>query len=154
MSLTDEARRGDEGRMKIGLLEDNPALLDFMSTMLEMAGHSVETHTSGSSLLETLFLETKVRFPLPYDIIIVDLLLPGSMSGLETIQTIRQRLSPTQLPVLIVTAVGSGELAEAITRLPEVPVLRKPFQRSALLQLIEELKGSENKDRLSQNPLT
>jgi DNA-binding response OmpR family regulator len=135
--------------MKIGLLEDNPALIEFMSTLLEMAGHSVETHTHGSSLLEALFVETKVRFPLPYDLVIVDLLLPGTLSGLETIQTIHQRLSPTQLPILIVTAVGSGELEEVTTKLPGVPILRKPFQRSALLKLIEGLKGTEDKEGLN-----
>ena len=40
--------------MKIGLLEDNPAILDFMTTALQMAGYRVETHTKSASLLEAL----------------------------------------------------------------------------------------------------
>ncbi len=125
--------------MNIGLLEDNPALIDYMSTLLEMEGHTVEVHIHGSSLLETLFPEAEVRFPLLYDLVIVDLLLPGALSGLETIQAIQQRLLPRQLPILIMTAVGSGELQAVGMKLPTVPVLRKPFHRSALLQLIEDI---------------
>ncbi len=126
--------------MKIGLLEDNPAVGEYMSTLLEMAGHTVEVHTHGSSLLEMLFTEAGVRSPLPYDLVIVDLLLPGMLSGPETIQSIQRRLSPEQLPLLIVTAVGPEPLEEVATKLPTVLVLRKPFQRSALLELIEEVK--------------
>lgn len=125
--------------MNIGLLEDNPALVDYMSTLLEMAGHKVHAHTQGSSFLETLFTEAGVRSPLPYDLVIVDLLLPGTLSGLEVIQYIQQRLSPGQLPIIIVTAIGLEQLEEVKTKLPTVPVLRKPFKRSALLQLIEEM---------------
>jgi len=125
--------------MRIGLLEDNPGVIDFMSILLEMAGHTVEVHTHGSSLLETLFPETKVRFPLSYDLVIVDLLLPGTLSGLQTIQAIQQKLPSRQLPILIVTAVGPQILKEINMTLPTVPVLRKPFQRRALLQMIDYL---------------
>jgi DNA-binding response OmpR family regulator len=132
--------------MKIGLVEDNPAVGEYMSTLLEMAGHTVEIYTQGSSLLEVLFTEVGVRSPLPYDLVIVDLLLPGMLSGLATIQSIQQRLSPERLPVLIVTAVGPKPLEEVATKLPTVPVLRKPFQRRALLELIEEVKRTGDKE--------
>ena len=132
--------------MKIGLLEDNPAVVEYMSTLLEMAGHTVEVHTHGSSLLETLFTEAGVRSPLPYDLLLVDLLLPGTLSGLEAIQSIQQRLSPGQLPILIVTAVGLELLEEVQTKLPTVTVLRKPFKRSVLLQLIEDIKRTQDQE--------
>lgn len=132
--------------MKIGLLEDNPAVVEYMSTLLEMAGHTVEVHTHGSSLLETLFTKAGVRSPLPYDLLLVDLLLPGTLSGLEAIQSIQQRLSPGQLPILIVTAVGLELLEEVETKLPTVTVLRKPFKRSVLLQLIEDIKRTEDQE--------
>jgi|SRR5215472_655304 len=134
--------------MKIGLLEDNPAVSDYLTVLLELEGHTVEGHTHGSCLLETLFPETEVRFPLPYDLILVDLVLPGKLSGLETIQAIQVRLSPAQLPLLIVTAVGPEILEEITMKLPTMPVLRKPFRRSDLLQMIEDLTSRHDpKDR-------
>ena len=134
--------------MRIGLLEDNPGVSDYMSTLLKFEGHTVEDYTHGSCLLHTLFTETGVHLPLPYDLLIVDLLLPGMLSGLQTIQAIRQRLSPAQLPILIVTALSLAEIEEITTGLTTVPLLRKPFQRRVLLQMIADLTGGhDTKDR-------
>jgi DNA-binding response OmpR family regulator len=41
--------------MKIAVLEDNPAILDFMKIALEMAGHNAYIYTNGSSFLASLF---------------------------------------------------------------------------------------------------
>jgi beta-phosphoglucomutase-like phosphatase (HAD superfamily) len=46
--------------MNIALLEDNPAILDYMSTALRMAGHNVYTHVEIPSLLAALFDQEKV----------------------------------------------------------------------------------------------
>jgi len=119
-----------------------------MSTLLKLEGHTVEVYTHGSCLLDKLFLETEVRSPLPYDLVIVDLRLPGMLSGLQTIQAIHQRLSPAQLPILIVTALSLAEIEEITTGLTTVPLLRKPFQRRVLLQMIADLTGGhDTKDR-------
>lgn len=128
--------------MKIGLLEDNPAILDYMTTALQLAGHSVETHTQTSSLLDALIAgEGKIATtPLPYDLVIIDLLLPGHLSGLSAIQHIRQVISPKILPIIIVSACSQDELEQVKEKLPHIPIIRKPFKMGALLHLIEEMK--------------
>lgn len=130
--------------MKIGLLEDNPAILDFMTTALQMAGYRVETHTKSASLLEALLAGGDVAAPLPYDIVIVDLLLPGNIPGLAAIEHIHQAISPKRLPIIVVSACSQDELEEVKLKLPHVPVLRKPFKMNALLQLIEQMKASRS----------
>lgn len=126
--------------MKIGLLEDNPAILDYMTVALEMARHEVLTYTEGASLIETLLSGSEVRRPLAYDLIIVDLLLPGDISGLETIKCIQEVIPPSQLPVIIISAGSQEEIDSVQATLPDVPVLRKPFNMSTLLDLVNELK--------------
>lgn len=125
--------------MNIGLLEDNPAILDYMSTALGIAGHNVYTYTDSPSFLATLFHPTGVRSPLPYDLVIVDLLLPGNMSGVEAIHRIRQTIPPQRLPIIIVSACSQDELTQVKARFPHVPILRKPFKINSLLQLIENV---------------
>ncbi len=129
--------------MKIGLLEDNPAILDYMTTALQMAGHSVEIHTQSFSLLDVLLAEDVegATNPLPYDLVIVDLLLPGNISGLSAIQRIHRVISPVRLPIIIVSACSQDELKQVKEQLPHIPILRKPFKMSALLRLIEEMKA-------------
>ncbi|HLH62768.1 MAG TPA: response regulator [Ktedonobacteraceae bacterium] len=126
--------------MNIALLEDNPAILDYMSTALRMAGHNVYTHVEIPSLLAALFDQEKVCSLPPYDLVIVDLLLPGDMSGVEAIDRIRQSIPPETLPIVIVSACSQDELAQVKARFPDIPAVRKPFKMSKLLQTINQLK--------------
>ncbi len=127
--------------MNIALLEDNPPILDYLSTALEMLGHNVQKFTSSAPLLETLFIGESVRVPLPYDLALIDLLLPGpgSASGLRTVQIIRQAISPQQLHIIVVSACSQKELEQAQAELPQVPILRKPFKMRQLLELIDQM---------------
>ena len=127
--------------MNIALLEDNPPILDYLSTALEMLGHNVQKFTSSAPLLETLFIGESVRVPLPYDLALIDLLLPGpgSASGLRTVQIIREAISPQQLHIIVVSACSQKELEQAQAELPQVPILRKPFKMRQLLELIDQM---------------
>ncbi|HBE28853.1 MAG TPA: hypothetical protein DDW25_08195, partial [Ktedonobacter sp.] len=80
--------------MRIGLLEDNTAIHEYITTVLKLAGHTVSTHTVGLSLLDELLAEQSTQSSLPYDLVIVDLLLPGTLSGLAVINSIRQTIPP------------------------------------------------------------
>src|ERR1700736_1067324 len=121
--------------MNIGLLEDNPAIVDYMSIALEMAGHKVHPHTYGSSLLETILTGPNIQYSIPYDLVIVDILLPGTMSGLQAIHYIQQVIPPDKLPIIIISAAAKDELEQIQARLPHIPLLRKPFKMTTLLQL-------------------
>jgi CheY-like chemotaxis protein len=127
--------------VNIALLEDNPPILDYLSTALEMLGHNVQKFTSSAPLLETLFIGESVRVPLPYDLALIDLLLPGpgSASGLRTVQIIREAISPQQLHIIVVSACSQKELEQAQAELPQVPILRKPFKMRQLLELIDQM---------------
>ena len=126
--------------MKIGLLEDNPAIVDYLSIALEMAGHKVSAFTYGSSLLETIFTGPGMQYSLPYDLVIVDILLPGSMSGLQAIASLEEAIGRGGLPMIIISAAAKEELEQVAARVPHIPLLRKPFKMSSLLQLIEKMK--------------
>lgn len=92
--------------------------------------------------MESLFYRDRVRTPLPYDLLLVDILLPGSMSGVETIHIIRRSIPQEHLPIIVVSACSQKELDQAQLELPQVPILRKPFRIQELLQIIDEVKVS------------
>jgi len=123
--------------MRIGLLEDNTAIHEYITTVLELADHTVITHSVGMSLLDALFSDNSSHSPLPYELVIVDLLLPGTLSGLAVINSIRQTIPPETLPIIVVSAASQKQLLQIRERFPDVHVLQKPFPMKKLLQLIE-----------------
>ena len=131
--------------MNIGLLEDNPAILELMQTALELGGHTISTYTRGQSLLNTLFEKytTLSSSPasLPYDLLIIDLNLPGELSGLEVIASVYRLLAPNIPPIIVVSAASIEQLDQLRASFPVLPVIRKPFALRTLLQTISSLQS-------------
>ena len=123
--------------MKIGVLEDNINIHEYLTTVLEMAGHTVSAHMDGMSLLDTLFAEESKHSSLPYELLIIDLSLPGTLSGLSVISYIRQTITSETLPIIVLSAASPNQLEEIQTRFPNIQVLQKPCEIKTLLRLIE-----------------
>lgn len=130
-----------DSMLRIGVLDDNSAILGLIETMLTMDGHIVSKHTSGSLLLDALFPQTAEERS-PYDLIILDLLLPGMQSGADVFFAIRQQFPAEVLPIIVITAVDEPTLKQFRHILPDdVPLLQKPFAPHKLRQLIAQLTG-------------
>ena len=144
--------------MNIAILEDNPAILDYLSTALSLNGHRVSTYTHGEELLEAVFPGgqgegaegtegtegTASHSQMPFDLILVDLLLPGDISGLQAMQVIREIIPHERLPIIIVSASSQKELAQAQELVPQSPVVRKPFKIQELLRLIDSVRVNKH----------
>src|SRR5947209_2899360 len=133
--------------MKIGILEDNPVIFEYMKTAFEMKGHQVDVYTQGATLLDALFTASGVRSPLPYDLITIDLLLPGEISGLEVVARIRQAIPANQLPIIVISGVALSTLEEVQKDYPQVPVLSKPFKLQTLFRLLGKLHSDTLEDQ-------
>jgi CheY-like chemotaxis protein len=127
--------------VNIGVLDDNPAILAFLSTTLKMDGHQVVEHTTGTSMLDAIFSSaSSPQEAQPYDLVVLDLLLPGTMTGADVFFAIRKEFESWQLPVIVITAVSGPTLEQFRYILPDdVPLLRKPFAPRTLRQLIANL---------------
>jgi DNA-binding response OmpR family regulator len=129
--------------MHIGLLEDNPAIQDYLRQALEMSGHSVSIHTFGISLLDALFTGKPGAVSYPYDLLIVDLNLPGDLSGQDVILHIRKAVPPKMLPILIISGVEQSRLEQVHTLFPDIPFIQKPFRLQTLLQMLETIEDKQ-----------
>jgi two-component system response regulator AtoC len=94
---------------RLAIVDDDPAFVGYLKTLLTSRGYEVASHPSGAKLLEAL-----KRPPLP-DVVLLDVLMPG-MNGLETLRAAREAapglqvvmLSGNQVPATIVDAVRAG----------------------------------------------
>ncbi len=119
--------------MNILIVEDDPRISGFLDRGLRAEGHRVKLARTGP---EGLALGRSVVEADTPSVMLLDVMLPG-MSGLEVCQTLRAAL--VQLPILMLTALGSLEDRVAGLRLGADDYLVKPFEFEELLARIEAL---------------
>ncbi len=95
-----EARGGDP-LPKILLVDDRPENLVVLEALLGPHGHHLVSATSGPDALRALME------PDGYAAILLDVQMPG-MDGYETAAHIRSRARTRDIPIVFVTAIGSG----------------------------------------------
>ncbi len=113
------------------IVEDDPAVTDFMAPVLEGEGFSVRVAHSGAEA----FQQVEEARP---DLILIDMLLPD-MDGSELLVRLRERLGP-EIPVILSTA--RREEASRAAEIGAAGMLRKPFSLDALVAEVRRVAGA------------
>ena len=108
--------------MRVGVVEDDTLISDLLKETLQRLGHTPTFYPDGWSFLESLNNDQTLE---PFDRMIVDVLLPGSISGHEVINYLR--INRTQLPLVVISAIDSEDLRSIQRQFPGVKILHKPF---------------------------
>ena len=134
--------------MRVLVVEDDQTIAGFVARGLREAGYAVDEAPDGEQGL-ALALET------PYDVAIVDLMLP-KRDGLSLIETLRRRRITT--PVLILSAKHSVDDRVRGLQIGGDDYLTKPFAFAELLARVQALlrraSGTTEPMRLSVGDLT
>ena len=110
------------------LVEDDPGAAESLQRVLEDEGHTVTAAHTGEKAL-TLVGKG------PCDVVLTDLRLPG-LSGLDLVKQLH--MARPQLPIILMTAHGTTEIAIEATRHGAFDYLLKPFEMPALLAVIQK----------------
>ena len=105
------------------VVDDEPSMLRYARTLLELDRVQVETAASGAEAIG------RIRAGLQPDVILLDVSMP-SMNGLQVLQALRQ-MSPSQRVIMMSCKAEPSTVVEAI-RLGAVDYLLKPFYKSHL----------------------
>jgi len=119
---------------KILLVDDEPGMLRYIRTLLEVDDYKVETASTGE---EAVALVQKGLQP---SLVLLDLLMPG-MDGLQTLEQLRQ-LQPG-VKVAMLSCVGETRKVVQAMRLGAQDYLTKPFQKAELDAVIQQCLGSQ-----------
>ena len=112
--------------VRILLVDDDPDLLESMSTMLRRRGYEVLEALDAE---KALLLIGRSRPGL----VLTDLRLPGK-SGLDLLREVHA--ADPALPVIIMTAYGSDEVVDLASRFGAYTVLTKPVLKDQLLRTL------------------
>jgi DNA-binding NtrC family response regulator len=112
---------------KILVIDDEPILRDSLKVALETSSYEVLTAKSGEEGLEAFQRETP-------DLILLDHWLPG-INGDEVLCRIKE--TGSEIPVIIMTAQGSIELAVNSMKMGAFDFLVKPFELDQIETLVK-----------------
>src|SRR4051812_30915494 len=108
---------------KILLVDDEPGMLRYIKTLLEVDDYKVETATTGEEALE------KIEKGLAPDLVLLDVLMPG-IDGLQTLEQLRQKQPSTK--VVMLSCVNDTRKVVQAMKLGAQDYLTKPFQKAEL----------------------
>jgi PAS domain S-box-containing protein len=118
------------GEPVILFVDDDPAIVDAMSMMLEIAGIKVKTALDGKAAIAML------EDGFHPDLVVSDYRLPGA-NGIEVVRRARELGGPG-LPIVLMTGDTSSKAIED-ARLSDCVVLHKPIDPAHLIESIDAL---------------
>ena len=122
---------------KILLVDDEPGMLRYIKTLLEVDEYKVETASTGEEALE------RVQKGLQPELVLLDLLMPG-IDGLQTLEQLR-KIQPTLKVVMLSCVSDTRKVVQAI-RLGAHDYLTKPFQKAELDAVIDQCLGTNQQN--------
>ncbi|MFW5497877.1 MULTISPECIES: ATP-binding protein [unclassified Maridesulfovibrio] len=130
-----EGHLGSVDSPLIMVADDDPALNEFLSQVLEEEGYRIITVTNGQEAVET----AKKRMP---KLITMDLKMPV-MDGAQAITALRQDPSTRHIPVIVISALAEGQQAGGDA------ALIKPIDEK---RLVETIHGLLQEDLIMSDP--
>ncbi|MBA53795.1 MAG: diguanylate cyclase response regulator [Pseudomonadales bacterium] len=113
-------------------VEDNQSTALVVSEVLKNSGYSVKQVANGLAALE--LMENNV-----FDLLLVDYILEGDMTGLEVVKTLRTRTSAIECPILMLSGQESEQVKVEILRSGANDYLSKGASRDEMLARISNL---------------
>ena len=113
---------------RILVVDDEPNMLRLLKTILmDKTGYMVVT-TNNPLEVKSLLQEEQ------YDLVVTDLKMP-LVDGIDLIDIIKK--VDSRIPIIIITAYGTGEIAEEAVRKGAYDFITKPFRKETILITIK-----------------
>lgn len=123
------------GSETILLVDDEPQVRAIAAIQLQRLGYRVVQAEDATEALELLDQSSEI------DLLVTDIGLPGGMSGLDLVATVRARCP--DIPALYISGYSDGESSDSAEKDSEAQFLAKPFDRQALAMAIRRSLASK-----------
>jgi two-component system response regulator AtoC len=117
------------------VVDDEPSMLRYLQTLLEVDSYEVWTAANGKEAVERL-----QKGPLP-DLVLLDLLMP-ELDGLQTLERLRQMHSG--MKVVMLSCVSDTRKVVQAIRLGAQDYLTKPFKKAELDAVLNHCLGARH----------
>ncbi|MCX6125914.1 MAG: response regulator [Proteobacteria bacterium] len=114
------------------IVEDEIHIQRLTRLVLEKAGYTVETSSSGEAAIK-ICSNPDAKF----DLILLDIMMPG-IDGLQVLRTVKQIPHTSVVPVIMLTAIAQEAVVLKGIQLGAKDYIRKPFHPTDLLDRIKK----------------
>jgi CheY-like chemotaxis protein len=121
--------------MRILVCEDQDAIRRMIVTLVSASGHEVIGVDTGAKAVERALAE-------PFDVLLLDLMLPGKMDGFEVCERVRAEPKTRDLPIFIISALDDAESRQRAFAAGASAYYTKPFSPLALLHELDATSSS------------
>jgi two-component system, sensor histidine kinase len=122
--------------LRILVVDDEPDILMGLNALLRGQSHTVKTFDNSSEALRHLTSSELI----PYDLVITDYRMPGSISGLDLAKRVKEHTG-RKTKVFLMTAFDVSsmrELSEALKSRIVDEIIQKPFPNDRIIAVIEK----------------
>ena len=116
-------------KKKILVVDDEQQILQFMKEMFEPRHYVVVCVTNGSDALKLVGVDSSI------DLMLLDLNLPGLVSGVDVLKTVRTR--HLNIKVVVLTALDA--LRDQVEKIGCEAFVSKPFEMEELGQIVKDI---------------
>jgi len=124
-------------KTSILIVDDEPGITESLSNILADEGYAVDTAENGEKALAVLQQR-------PYELVLLDVWLPGRKDGLQTLREIRKRNISAE--VIMISGHASIDTAVRATKLGAFDFLEKPLSLEAVLESIQSALAQRRKE--------
>lgn len=118
-------------RRRILLVEDNYRLREATQAILASLGHDVATAADASEALDIWNADRG------FDLVFSDVVMPGTMNGVQLV--LAMMAEAPGLKVLLTSGFADPANANDVIRDAQLPMIQKPFRKSALVAQLAHL---------------
>ena len=133
---TSSSRTSQQSTIRVLVLEDDPDLSEVLATLLNLEGDfAMDPCADVASCLQLLRAASRRGGAVPYDVLLLDLHLPGDRSGAEVLEAAGADPGLCLPPVVVCTALVQSHI-DAYAQLFaafDARLVRKPFDTDELL---------------------
>ncbi len=132
---------------RVLIADDEASLRKVLSSALKREGYDTVAVKNGDEALEVLEASVQPDTGEPFSVVISDVRMPG-VDGMVLLQRIKKRFK--DLPVVMLTAHGTVDLAVQALKQGAFDFITKPYERDELLAVVK--KAIAHRDRDEREP--
>ncbi|MBD3181551.1 response regulator [Candidatus Poribacteria bacterium] len=133
------------GEGKILVMDDNSEVRKTLTGMISRLGYEIETASDGSEAIQ-MYKEAK-NSDKPYDLVIMDLTVPGGMGGARAIKVIKDY--DPEVKAIVSSGYSSDPIMANYLEYGFSSVIAKPFELSELGRVIQDVLQDDQKNTVS-----